>query len=127
MRIRRTFTLSVVVAALTVAGLPLLTGAAQAAPTAPGNVVASNPGNGTVDLSWDEAVFGGDGTTITNYNVVPSPACNTCSGLSTDGSTLNTTVGGLTNGVSYTFTVVATDDESDTTDNTAESGSSNAV
>src|SRR4051812_30446298 len=101
-RFRRTFTLAVVAGALAAAGLPLLTGSAQAAQDAPTSVTASNPGDQSADVSWTAPAPDG-AFAITGYTVVPSPDCNSCGGLTPAGT--NTTVTGLDNGTAYTFTV----------------------
>jgi Fibronectin type III domain len=75
---------------------------APTAPDAPTNVTAS-PGNASASVSWTAPVNNG-GSPITGYAVTSNPAGGT-------GSTLgaaSTTVTGLSNGVSYTFTVTAT-------------------
>jgi hypothetical protein len=79
----------------------------QQKPGAPTNVQA-DPGNASATVSWDAPTNNGSDP-ITSYTVVPSPACGPCTGVTTaNGTTLQATVSGLTNGVSYTFTVYAT-------------------
>ncbi|EMS69099.1 fibronectin type III domain-containing protein, partial [Ruminiclostridium cellobioparum] len=68
-------------------------------PEAPLNVTAT-AGNGQVTVSFD-APFDG-GSPITEYIVTTSPG-----GITTTGSAISITVDGLTNGVSYSFTVKA--------------------
>ncbi len=75
-------------------------------PDAPTAVVAS-PDNASADVSWTPPIDDG-GVPITSYTVTASPGGRTCS---TSGTTC--TVTGLTNGVSYTFTVVATNARGD--------------
>ncbi|MHB8664205.1 MAG: fibronectin type III domain-containing protein [Acidimicrobiales bacterium] len=70
-------------------------------PAAPTNVSAS-PGNARATVSWSPA--SNNGSTITSYTVTSSggqtaTACGGCT---------SATVTGLTNGVTYTFTVTAT-------------------
>lgn len=78
-------------------------------PSAPTNVVATANLDGTVSLSWNAST---DPTaTVTSYTVSPSPACAACSGLTVTGTPAasSTTVGGLTAGTSYVFTVHGAD------------------
>ena len=50
-----------------------------------------------------------NGSPILHYDVAPSPACGTCSGMEVAGATsTSASVGGLTPGISYIFTVTAT-------------------
>ncbi len=44
---------------------------------------------------------------VSSYSVVPSPSCQSCTGLTTNGSSTQSTVSGLTQGTTYTFTVSA--------------------
>jgi hypothetical protein len=69
-------------------------------PTAPTGVTVAG-GNGQVLVSWTPA--DGNGSAITNYDVVASPGPRGCN---TD--TTSCTVPLLTNGTPYTFTVTAT-------------------
>ncbi len=64
--------------------------------------MTASPGNASASVSWT-APFNG-GSPITGYTVTSDPAGGTGS---TVGAT-STTVTGLSNGVSYTFTVTAT-------------------
>ena len=75
-------------------------------PEAPLNVTAA-AGNGQATVSFD-APFDG-GSPITEYIVTTSPGGITTTGsaISTSGSAISITVDGLTNGVSYSFTVKA--------------------
>lgn len=70
------------------------------APGAPSDVHAT-PGNGSAVVSFDPA--DANGSSITSYRVTASPG-----GASATGEGSPITVGGLTNGVTYTFTVTAT-------------------
>jgi len=81
--------------------------AAPNVPYAPTLVTAVGNVNDSVTVTWtDPASPGGP---ITNYTVIPSPACPACTGLSVSGATAtSTTVTGLTVGGTYTFTVTAT-------------------
>lgn len=71
-------------------------------PGAPIGVTAV-AGDTSADVSWSAPVFDG-GSAITGYAVTSSPGGRTC----TTSGALGCTVGGLTNGVPYTFTVTAT-------------------
>ena len=71
-------------------------------PTAPTVVVAGLNGQATV--TWTAP--NNHGSAITGYTLTPTPACSGCTGLTATASP--TTVSGLTNGTSYTFTLVAT-------------------
>jgi titin len=82
---------------------PLSPTAFAAAPDAPTNVVATR-GNAQAGVSWTASVENG-GDAVTSYTVTSSPGSFTCD--TPDGSTVTCTVTGLTNGTSYTFTVVA--------------------
>ena len=74
---------------------------AAGAPQAPTGVTATG-GNTQATISFSAPAITG-GSPITGYTVTSSPPGGTSSGLS-----LSQTVTGLTNGVSYTFTVTAT-------------------
>ena len=74
------------------------------APSAPTNVTAS-AGNALAIVTWTVSTNNG-GSAITSYSVTSSPG--NFQATTTNGSTTTVTVSGLTNGTSYTFTVVAT-------------------
>jgi hypothetical protein len=76
-------------------------GSSQTAPTAPLSVTAT-PGDTQANVSWLAPVSDGN-SPITSYAVTSSPGSFTATS-----STLSATVTGLTNGVFYTFTVIAT-------------------
>jgi titin len=71
-------------------------------PTAPLNPVGV-PGDTTATITWSAPASNG-GSPITLYTVTSSPGAFTCTSV----TTLSCTVTGLTDGTSYTFTVVAT-------------------
>jgi hypothetical protein len=71
-------------------------------PGAPANVSAV-AGNGSATVTWDPPASDG-GSPITQYSVTSDPASST---EVVDGSTTTVEVTGLTNGVSYTFRVRA--------------------
>lgn len=73
------------------------------APGAPGTPVAS-AGNKLATVQWTAP--SSNGGPILSYSVTPSPACTSCTGLKP--TSPNTTVSGLKNGTSYTFSVTAT-------------------
>jgi hypothetical protein len=64
--------------------------------------VSANPGNASATVRWS-APEAGDGP-VSSYRVVSHPDGHS---RTVDGSTFTATVGGLTNGTAYTFTVVA--------------------
>ena len=76
-------------------------------PSPPTNAAGAAQPNGTVKVSWTDPT--NSGSPITGYTVIPSPACPSCTGTSVSGgSATSSTIGGLTAGASYTFTVTAT-------------------
>ena len=77
-------------------------GTPAAVPGAPTGVAAT-AGNAEASVTWTAPVSTG-GSAITGYTVSSSPGAKTC----TTAGTLGCTVGGLTNGTAYTFTVTAT-------------------
>jgi len=72
-------------------------------PSAPTNVTAT-VGNTQVTVNWSLSTNNG-GSAITSYTVTSSPEGRTAT--TSNGSTRTATVTGLTNGIAYTFTVVA--------------------
>jgi hypothetical protein len=78
--------------------------------------VAASPGNGEATVVFAPST--GNGAHVGHYTVTASPG-----GESESGSTGPVTVTGLTNGISYTFTVTATD----TAGTSGASGASNPV
>jgi len=74
---------------------------AAGAPQAPTGVTATG-GNTQATISFTAPAITG-GSTITSYTVTSSPG-----GFTSSGASLSQTVTGLTNGISYTFTVTAT-------------------
>ena len=93
---------------------------AFAAPPDPPTGVTAQDQNTTATVLWTPGAV--NGNTITGYTLTPSPACGGCTGLTTTGAT-STSVGGLTNGTAYTFTVVANSSGGDS----ASSAPSNSV
>ncbi len=78
-----------------------------AAPGAPTNVSAAVNTNGSVAVNWTDPAD--DGSAITNYTVIPSPACSSCAGTTVNGANATSaTITGLTPGTAYSFTVTAT-------------------
>jgi streptogramin lyase len=71
------------------------------APSAPTYVIAT-PGNASATVSWTAP--SSNGSSITGYTVTSSPGGFT---VSAAGSAVTATVGGLTNGTAYSFTVTA--------------------
>ena len=112
-------------AVLLVAVASLLVFAASPAwaapPGAPTGVTAQG-GNTTATVLWTPGAV--NGNTITGYTVTPLPACGGCTGLTTTGAAAtSTSIGGLSNGTAYTFTVVTHSSGGDS----AASAASNSV
>ncbi len=76
----------------------------QTVPGAPTNVQAT-AGDAAATVTFDAPASTG-GSPITGYAVIPSPACDGCTGTTT--ASTSATVKGLENGTAYTFTVTAT-------------------
>jgi Bacterial Ig-like domain (group 3)/Fibronectin type III domain len=76
-------------------------------PGAPTNVSATANGDKSAVVSWTAPAD--NGLTITEYSVMPQPACPACTGLSVTGMppTTSTTIAGLSDGTSYRFIVRA--------------------
>ena len=89
-------------------------------PRAPGLVVA-NAGNTTADVAWTTPVNGG--SVITGYTVTPFQGTTALAPTQVPASSNSTTIGGLTNGVVYTFKVTASNEAGAGT----QSAASNAV
>ena len=87
--------------------------AVPATPSAPTVAVAGLNGQATV--TWNAP--NNEGSAITGYTLTPTPACSGCTGLTATASP--TTVSGLTNGTSYTFTLIATNGNGNSAASTA--------
>ena len=84
-------------------------------PSAPATVSAATASSGQLTVSW--GVSAGNGAAVTSYTATSTPGGITCV-TSTD----SCVIGGLTNGTSYTFTVVATNAVGDSAASAASSG-----
>ena len=84
-------------------------------PNAPTNVVATSIGNDSVNLSWSAPVNNG-GSAITGYSVTSTP-----SGVSLSTTGTSVTIGSLTSGTSYTFTITANNQSGSSTPTTSSS------
>ncbi len=95
------------------------------APTAPASPAAptATPGNGSATVSWNAPAS--NGSPITSYTVTPYLGTTAEPATIVYGTppSTSTTIGGLTNGDTYTFTVTATN----TVGNSSPSPASNAV
>jgi len=80
--------------------------AAPAAPDAPTGIVAA-AGDGIASVSWVAPVSDG-GAAIVGYTITPHDLTASSDGAPVSATGTSVTVPGLTNGASYTFTVVAT-------------------
>jgi hypothetical protein len=87
-------------------------------PGAPTSPVATRNGSGQMSVAFTAPASNG-GSAITGYTVTSSPAGGTDSNAGTTG--LSHIVTGLTNGTSYTFTVVATNINGNSSASTASS------
>jgi hypothetical protein len=84
-------------------------------PTPPTDV-SGIPMNGAVSVSWNAPADNG-GLAISSYRVTASPGG--AFATTPNGTTTTATVTGLTNGTSYTFTVIATNSKGNSSNSTA--------
>ncbi len=87
------------------ASTPSATLVPRTTPGAPA-ITSATPGNGQVALVWTAPTDTG-GAAITGYTVTPSRDGVAQGPISLTGTATSTTVSGLTNGATYTFTVAA--------------------
>ena len=80
-------------------------------PSAPTGVTGTPGAVGEVDVQWDTPTYSG-ASSITGYTVTAEPGGETCSTTGGHGDT-SCTVGGLSGGEEYIFTVVATNTTGD--------------
>ena len=88
-------------------GDPSYPSSAVAVPAVPGAstlVSAVANANGSVSVNWTPPQSAGSPVNL--YTIIPSPACSSCTGLTSTSPA--TVISGLTVGSTYTFTVVAT-------------------
>jgi len=106
-QLRKLTSIAAALAAVAAFGVAQATpsGAAVLKPNAPTNVSAV-AGNAQATVSWKAAVLGGNPSSFT---ATATPGGQTCT--TANGTTLSCTVTGLTNGTSYTFTVIATNSQ----------------
>jgi len=77
------------------------------APAPPTSVTATAGVGGFATVTWVDPAS--HGSPITRYNVSPLPSCSTCTGTTVLGANATSaSIGGLTPGTSYVFTVTAT-------------------
>ncbi len=84
-----------------------VTPSGPAAPAAPAELAAS-PGNASATLTWSAP--SGNGSPITNYTITPYIGATAQPATTVTGAppATSATITGLTNGITYTFTVTAT-------------------
>ncbi len=76
-------------------------------PSAPTNASATTNQNGSITVTWTDPA--NNGSAITSYGIVPSPACGSCTFTNLTGANRTSgTVSGVTPGTNYSFTVTAT-------------------
>lgn len=79
-----------------------------AGPGAPAQL-AADPGDGALDVFWEAPSHEG-ASPISRYDVLARPGAHTCAVTGADPAT-GCTISGLSNGTSYTITVVASNDD----------------